>query len=221
MTQLKWASSERKKLKTNAPYPKSIDIIEPINANINVCENERLVSSQSISLQKRNINKKLYNHYLIKSSYMIAPKNVHQPAMGLYDVMDFKIQRVNKKIRKYVRISVKTDLNIAEQSKIPNIENALGCKLKEQSLKRNINLEQQIALNKTKMTIMSLNINGLESKISELILLIEEKRPDIILLQETRRKSTEKKINLPNYSVFEVAENQAGRGLLIGVRNNL
>lgn len=73
------------------------------------------------------------------------------------------------------------------------------------------------------LKIISLNINGISNKLIELTALIELESPDIICIQETKRKPNDPRIRIGNYIIIEkTAQDEANKnGLAICYKPHL
>ncbi|EJW01356.1 hypothetical protein EDEG_04010, partial [Edhazardia aedis USNM 41457] len=97
----------------------------------------------------------------------------------------------------------------------------LNCSLKRKHLKRNHVLESLVnTYNKTPSTILTLNCNGLDTKVEEVNILLDRFRPDVVCLQETRRHSPAKHLFINGYNVVEHHAGP-GLGLLMGIRKSV
>ena len=77
------------------------------------------------------------------------------------------------------------------------------------------------------LTIVSININGIQNKIDTLIDLIETSKPDLLLIQETKlSKNNNLKFSHPEYHINEfrrenlqINNNSPGGGLMTLTKN--
>jgi hypothetical protein len=69
-------------------------------------------------------------------------------------------------------------------------------------------------------SVITLNINGIRSKYNDLMLLLQQRKSDIICLQETEKLVTYKRIHINGYFVHEVPASGTGLGLVMGFRKD-
>lgn len=169
------------------------------------------------SSNKNHLND--FRHFVLNRSRFINPSEVFAEAIKFFNKEDFKIKRIRKPLYNYLRISIIDSLtNNIILNGVKSISKNLEAIFREQSLKRRPDLEQT-PVGETKLSsIISLNINGIKGKYNELMLMLEKRKPDIICLQETLRKETDKRLHINGYLVHEVPAVETGLGLVIGFR---
>ena len=168
-----------------------------------------------------NINLKIYKYFILNRSKTIKPKEVYPLAVRIFSKNDFKIKRIVKPLFKYVRISVNANLpdNVIRNG-MKSIALSLEASFKEQLLKRRPDLESQPKKENDLSSVMTLNINGINGKYHELLLLLEQRKPDIICLQETKKMISDKRIYINGYILHEVHASSTSSGLAIGLRKS-
>ena len=79
---------------------------------------------------------------------------------------------------------------------------------------------RKINRSKSNLKIFNININNLKLKIIELNVIIQDLKPDIILLQETKRDVNSPKIEIGGYEIIErLAEPEINKnGLIVGYK---
>jgi len=76
--------------------------------------------------------------------------------------------------------------------------------------------------NDTKLSIMQLNINGLQNKFLELKQLVQENSPDIINIQESKLTASSRKFNIPGYTTIRKdREHKIGGGLITYIKEEI
>ena len=162
---LKGEDLTRKRRKTNVICTKTASANGSEMMEESPPEHSSLLDKRSLNFHKRKINKSLYKHFIVNSKNLLLPAQLHPSVEKEYADPEFKIQRINKKHSKYIRLSVKANGNATDYpNSLLRIAESRTCTLKEQSLERNLELENKKASEKSRLSIMSLNINGLNSK---------------------------------------------------------
>jgi endonuclease/exonuclease/phosphatase (EEP) superfamily protein YafD len=120
-----------------------------------------------------------------------------------------------------MRISIIKSLpNDTINSGMQFIAHRLEATFREQSLNRRPDLESGKNGESPLSSIITLNINGIKSKYNELLMLLQQRKPDIICLQETKKLVTDKRIHINGYQIHDVPAQGTGLGLAIGFRKN-
>jgi hypothetical protein len=67
-------------------------------------------------------------------------------------------------------------------------------------------------IKKSKLKIFNVNINDIRNKIVELIEIVYELDPDIVMIQKTKKCNSDKKIYINGYTIIEkLAENEINK----------
>lgn len=160
------------------------------------------------------------SHYIINTKRVITSSEVCTALKEYLPKDTFYVKRIRKPLFKYTRVSIKKKaLASLSKADIECICNRLNIRLKRQSLKRNLALENQPTRRSKCASIMTLNINGMSFKIEELYMLLNRYKPDIVCMQETKRSEYCKRLYLIGYTIFELPAGSSGLGLLIATRN--
>jgi exonuclease III len=157
--------------------------------------------------------------YIINKNGIISMNQIHEELLNYFKNDEFKLKRIRKKRSYYVRLIVNISIEtVGIQPLLKKAGKNLSCAFKEQFLKRNRELENSVKEDSKLMSILSLNINGINNKIEELNLLLNRYNPDVVCIQETKRRGYEKRLFLNSYSVIEVPAENNSLGMLLGVK---
>lgn len=137
-------------------------------------------------------------HYIVNTNNIINVSDVYAKTPEVENP-GMRLKRIRKPVARYLRFSVDTELNAREREIVlQSISSKFNAKVKQQSLKRNLTVEMQAKPFSTGLlTLLTLNINGLESKLDEFKSLLGRYLPDIICLQETKYSKDENLLCLP------------------------
>lgn len=187
----------------------------------NIIKDTSLYSNSLIL--KDNIDNNFYKfkYFILNRSRNLTVKEVHSIASNIFLNSEYKVKRIVKPLFKYIRISISTSLS---EDTINNgmqvIANKLEAKFRRQSLNRRPDLESVKPGTIPVSLVMTLNINGIKDKFNELLLLLQQRKPDIICLQETKKLVSDKRIHINGYIVHEVPADGTGLGLVMGFRKD-
>ena len=160
-------------------------------------------------------------HFILNSSRRITAAEIHSVVSKVFRKEDYKVKRIVKPLSRYLRLSVHKDVpSLIVNYGLGALKEELAIVPREQSLKRRPDLEASQHSDSRVSSIMTLNINGVKGKYAELQMLLERDRPDVVCLQETLRKASEKSLHLNGYIVNEVTADDTGQGLLMGFRKD-
>lgn len=189
-----------------------------------IAKNEVNRTDVRISQNNLNHNNKIknfeYRHFIISQKRrLIESKEIFETLENKIKKGQFVFKKIIKPLTRYMRISLSRNLGddkIDEEVKI--LSQRLDTTLKEVSLKKEPKLENLKPKKPHLTKILSLNINGIKDKTLDLELFLKHYKPDIICLQETKRKENEKNTYLSGYTTFEIPSSDTGNGLLIASR---
>ncbi|MGL5691298.1 MAG: endonuclease/exonuclease/phosphatase family protein, partial [Bacteroidales bacterium] len=194
-----------------------------INGKRRKCSQANMPLQHNERANKRCKDLGSYKHFIVNSRKITEISDIHSVLKEQIGMRDFKINRIRKPLSWYTRISVKNEVkNFIRDYAFMKCKSKLDLDLKRQSLKRNLALEEKSRLCKSNsMRILSLNINGLQNKMEELYTLLSCYSPEIVVLQETKRRGFDKKIFINRYTVVEVPADDGSLGLLVAVKSGL
>ena len=171
-----------------------------ILSNIKKTENTQLIHENIVYTTQ-------YKHFVLNSSRTIKAEEVHSFARDVFNLNEYKIKRIKKPLFNYMRISIIKSLpNDTINSGMQFIAHRLEATFREQSLNRRPDLESGKNGESPLSSIITLNINGIKSKYNELLMLLQQRKPDIICLQETKKLVTDKRIHINGYQIHDVPE---------------
>lgn len=184
-----------------------------------------VINKDKENLSVKNNNKNEFNkfkNFILNRDRILKAKEVHFYAKIIFPIGKYKIKRIEKPLFKYIRISISNEIpNNAIIKGIQILANKLEAKYREQSLNRRPDLEARSCNGENPLSsVMTLNINGIKSKYNELMLLLQQRKPDIICLQETKKLVTDKRIHINGYLIHEVPASGIGLGLVMGFRKD-
>lgn len=163
-----------------------------------------------------------FRHYIMNSDKVLTPAHIFSVASLYFETHHFKVKRIRKEFAFYTRFSVSKDCDALQANRtLAKISKVLSCTFKLQEAKRNPELELRLkekAVLESKLSVITLNVNGFKSRAEELALMLAKHKPDLLCLQETHRKVDQKPLFVPGYSIFEVCAAERGLGLLVGIR---
>jgi exonuclease III len=176
------------------------------------------MSSKRIKIER---HKDGCDHFIVNSMKILSAEQICTVVKKVLPKEAFRVRRIRKKQHRYTRLSVNNNINPLDLALIRYLLGRKhGIELKQQFLKRNLNLESMQARVATNVHVLSLNINGIRNKLEELHYLLSKKKPDIICIQETKRTIHEKKIFLKGYNSYESQSDSIGLGMLIAVKTS-
>ena len=178
---------------------------------------QRLGSPNHHTPKQENIQKR--RHFIVTCLMHIDAKQVHK-AMSLTLPKDlFRIKRIRKRDRSYIRVSIDPLAGIAHTAKaLRNLRLTLGARTREVSIKKKpIRLQKSKA--KEEISVLTVNINGLKNSLAELRVLIAKMHPDVVCIQETRRIGGSNPTTIAGYTTIESPYGEKGTGLLTAISN--
>lgn len=174
-----------------------------------------------MSVKKCKVKINYFKKYIIDTNRIIKASDVAiiiEPILGSHN---FEIDRIRKRSINYLRLCIKNSVLPGEIRKaLITIQGALDITVRLSKNKTHKVIEARENKFMEETSILTLNINKLRRKLTEIDYQLRETRPSIICLQETRNKPGDKFIHINQYRCEEVRESDKGPGLLIGVRKD-
>ena len=190
--------------------------------------NKVLFNSSFININKNSgsklnkINKYNFKNYYVNRTIKLKGEEITNSVSKYFDIKDFKVKKIIKPLYQYDRLSINKNLDIKDvKTKLAEIAKELKAEIKPQSGKRRIDLEKLEIKEINKLKVLTLNINGIQGKYHELLMLIGRHKIDILCLQETNRREGSKPLHINGFIIHESTSNETGKGLLIGIRSDL
>ena len=186
-------------------------------------ENKEFPKETGHSVKRIKVKINYFGKYIIDSNRIIKAAEVANIIAPILGARNYKIQRIRKRNANYLRLGIKNTTDKSDIRKaILTAEHALDIKIKSTRRKpvHNGRLENKENKFMEETSILTLNINKLRKKVTELDYHLREARPSIICLQETRNKPEDKHIHINQYRCEEVRQSEKGAGLLIGIRKD-
>ena len=192
---------------------------------IKICSQKKkgrdLFEDAEITAKKFKTKQKFFKKFIIDSNRIVEAREVAfiiQPILGLEN---FEIRRVRKESTSYMRLRIRNTADESAMRKaIVTVQESLDVIVKpskNNSIKSYKEKENKFI---EETSILTLNINKLRKKLTELDHHLRNIRPSIICLQETRNKPEDKFIHINQYLCEEVRQSEKGPGLLIGIRKD-
>lgn len=177
-----------------------------------------LVTSKT-TLQYKPIRLGDYRHYVFNANYHITAAQLNNAAELVFGPGQYRVKRIIKPLSRYTRLSVLATLDDCVTAQgVASIATSLEAKSKLLSLRRNTKMEAKSKASVSHGSVLTLNINGISEKYHELLCMLQRYKPDIVCLQETKRRLLGKRLHINGYSITEVSANNGGLGLAMGVR---
>jgi hypothetical protein len=143
--------------------------------------------------KKIKFSKIKYSYFKVESDQLLKPVDVYKTLLSnKVNSVSFYVEKILKKSSSFLRIGVIKSENIRLICLI--LRTSLKVTLKK--LYSDVQSQKNIrpVLKTESITVLTLNVNSLDSKIEELYERIQRHKPTIICLQETRKIDTGKKV---------------------------
>lgn len=162
-----------------------------------------------------------YRYFIINTNNIIKANILANTVYSIFDPRYISLRRIIKPLFSFWRVSIDRYISdTAIYNGIKEIADKLSVTPREVFLKRNLSLESLTRPVSTISSILSLNINGVRSKLEELQVFLSIHKPDFICLQETNNHGNEKPLFVNGYTIHEVKASTSSSGLIMGLRKD-